>query len=403
MKRTILCSLLILAFLFPSIALAKYDFEYTSTKQLLKVCDLAVLGKPIAETRQGDSGSIYKIAVDKLFWGKEIGNLDLYTSTGLLDVGQNYILFIEHDDDIFWIGPEWQLVDNESFFRVSKGKIEVPQRFTDLKNNISVSGFGKRVSSLKRSVKPKATVPAIVETLAINELIVKSDNIFIGKVLKVEYSSKVAAGSAIIQVAEPLKGVLDRVQIHIFVPQGVEAGQTYLFFRSQGMNSIPSRSNSVLKQGSSDYDEVLQQLRYPQNRDRAENVYENLYASWIKDSNSNNYPYDFAGSWITEDNHLAISLVNASEVRKKEIAVMSKDPGVIVFFDAKYTYNELYDLAQKILNSYGGNPASEHVPVEMTSVNQQKNLIDIKVLPKYLETASAYFFALYGDKVEVTK
>lgn len=260
MKRTILCGLLILSFLFPSIARAKYDDAYTSLKQLLKVCDSVVLGKPVAETRDND-GSIYKIAINKLLWGKEGGYLDLYTSTGLLDMGQDYILFIVHDDSVFWIGPESQLADTESFFRVVKGKIEVPKRFTDLKNGISVGTFGKRITSLKRSVKPKATGPAIVETLAVNELVDKSDYIFIGNVLKSEYFTKVAGGIGTVQVAEPFKGGLERVQIHILVPQGVEAGQTYLFFRSQGLKSMPSRSNSVLKQGSPDYDEALQQIR----------------------------------------------------------------------------------------------------------------------------------------------
>ncbi|HVI42232.1 MAG TPA: hypothetical protein VM577_16385 [Anaerovoracaceae bacterium] len=236
----------------------KYDYEYTTLSALLEKSSIVVLGTPTSEIDIGDGTSDFRIAVQKTFWGNEQKDLVLSAFQHQFDIGSQYIFFIQTDDDIFWIAPQLQLIDAESFFMVDNEKVEVPERFTDISKDISVDSLAKLISESASIVKMQSTPKSITERLDGTSLIKQSDYIFTGKVLDVTYYSKRAGGIATVSIIKLYKGEkIAETEIELLVPQGIIAGETYLFFRSDGLKLAPTRTNSVLKQGTPEYSSLI--------------------------------------------------------------------------------------------------------------------------------------------------
>jgi len=47
----------------------------------------------------------------------------------------------------------------------------------------------------------------------------------------------------------------------MLVPQGLQSGETYLFFRTNGLANMPSRSNSVISVESEEYAQIIEQIQ----------------------------------------------------------------------------------------------------------------------------------------------
>ena len=77
----------------------------------------------------------------------------------------------------------------------------------------------------------------------------------------VTYSSPYAGGTANVSIVNVLKGTIDERSVSILVPQGLQSGETYLFFRTNGLADMPSRSNSVVNTNAAEYAQILEQIQ----------------------------------------------------------------------------------------------------------------------------------------------
>ena len=56
-------------------------------------------------------------------------------------------------------------------------------------------------------------------------------------------------------------GPAEENEIRMLVPQGLQVGETYLFFRTNGLADMPSRSNSVVNTNAAEYAQILEQIQ----------------------------------------------------------------------------------------------------------------------------------------------
>lgn len=56
-------------------------------------------------------------------------------------------------------------------------------------------------------------------------------------------------------------GPAEENEIRMLVPQGLQVGETYLFFRTNGLAGMPSRSNSVVNTNAAEYAQILEQIQ----------------------------------------------------------------------------------------------------------------------------------------------
>ena len=56
-------------------------------------------------------------------------------------------------------------------------------------------------------------------------------------------------------------GPAEENEIRMLVPQGLQSGETYLFFRTNGLANMPSRSNSVISVESEEYAQIIEQIQ----------------------------------------------------------------------------------------------------------------------------------------------
>lgn len=108
------------------------------------------------------------------------------------------------------------------------------------------------------------------------------------------------------------------------------------------------------------------------------------------------YPDDVAGIF-TEDNTIVILMVSPSEKRKEELSKQVEYPHLLVFRDAKYSYNELSKLAEVILNQ------KFTFNIVVANASQTENTVIVEVLEEYFNQAESYFNSKYKDKVKVVK
>ncbi len=110
------------------------------------------------------------------------------------------------------------------------------------------------------------------------------------------------------------------------------------------------------------------------------------------------YPDDVAGLYVTDDYKAAVVLVRgATEARKNEIRALVQTPELLVFKNAKYSYNELEAIKDKIDTDGTFELVSRSVGELET-----ENAVIVEVYYGGKAAAKAYF-KKYGDKVKVTE
>ena len=96
------------------------------------------------------------------------------------------------------------------------------------------------------------------------ELLSQSDYIFTAKVNELVYTSPYAGGSAMLSVVKMFKGDggmdQNKELMNLLVPQGLEVGKTYLFFRNKGLEGMPSRLNSIIDIEAPEYTAIYELL-----------------------------------------------------------------------------------------------------------------------------------------------
>ena len=113
------------------------------------------------------------------------------------------------------------------------------------------------------------TVPTVTDELPYDKLIAESEAIFTATVKELSYSSPYSGGSAAVTVNKVFKGTAEKSptgpaeenEIRMLVPQGLQSGETYLFFRTNGLANMPSRSNSVISVESEEYAQIIEQIQ----------------------------------------------------------------------------------------------------------------------------------------------
>ncbi|HPK15478.1 MAG TPA: hypothetical protein PKW41_05745, partial [Clostridia bacterium] len=239
---------------------SQLDYAYTSVEQLAGESALIILGTVEVETIADASCSFYTIKVEKILRGAERSDIKLYAFSGLLTQDARYMLFLQTRDSVFYTEPLILLTDSESLIEVSADEnVSLPKQYDE--SYSSVEELCNMVRSLPAPETVAASTEAILDIVSDTELIGKSDNIFAGKITELTYNSAVGAGSAIISITVCYKGNLEGETATCLVPQGLLAGETYLFFRCDGIESMPSRSNSVFMIDSEEGRALIEQLK----------------------------------------------------------------------------------------------------------------------------------------------
>ncbi len=237
----------------PMIAAPQVDFMYTRVEQLAEESEMILLGQVTEAAAIDDSGSYYTVKVNETLRGKAQDVITLYGFSGLLEQGKEYALFLVTVDSVFYAKPLLVLTDTQSIIAVEEGeRLSLPERFERECETVNqLRGVAKDTPGREA---PQDTIPY---ELPYDRLVEASDVILMGKVTELTYVTAVGAGTATVAVTGVYKGAVEDASVTFRVPQGLAAGQAYLFFRSEGLTSIPTRGNSVFAADTQEAAELL--------------------------------------------------------------------------------------------------------------------------------------------------
>lgn len=234
----------------------QYDYEYTTLEQLSENADNVIIGTVDSVEQADDLHSFFHIKDLKVLCGQDVDSVSIYGVVGLMEEGGRYCLFTYNNDKVVWPMPLTLLVDRESIFEIQSGKVIAPDRF-----GMTGMSEDELIDAATKLSMRENTVPSVIDELPYDKLIAESEAIFTATVEDVTYSSPYAGGTANVSIVNVLKGTIDESSVNILVPQGLQSGETYLFFRTNGLAGMPSRNNSVISVESEEYAQIIEQIQ----------------------------------------------------------------------------------------------------------------------------------------------
>lgn len=242
----------------------QYDYEYTTLEQLSENADNVIIGTVDSVEQADDLHSFFHIKDLKVLCGQDVDSVSIYGVVGLMEEGGRYCLFTYNNDKVFWPMPLTLLVDRESIFEIQSGKVVAPDRF-----GMTGMSEDELIDAATKLSMRENTVPTVTDELPYDKLIAESEAIFTATVKELSYSSPYSGGSAAVTVNKVFKGTAEKSptgpteenEIRMLVPQGLQVGETYLFFRTNGLAGMPTRNNSVISVESEEYAQILEQIQ----------------------------------------------------------------------------------------------------------------------------------------------
>lgn len=242
----------------------QYDYEYTTLEQLSENADNVIIGTVDSVEQADDLHSFFHIKDLKVLCGQDVDFVSIYGVVGLMEEGGRYCLFTYNNDKVVWPMPLTLLVDRESIFEIQSGKVIAPDRF-----GMTGMSEDELIDAATKLSMRENTVPTVTDELPYDKLIAESEAIFTATVKELSYSSPYSGGSAAVTVNKVFKGTAEKSptgpaeenEIRMLVPQGLQVGETYLFFRTNGLASMPTRNNSVISVESEEYAQIIEQIQ----------------------------------------------------------------------------------------------------------------------------------------------
>ena len=242
----------------------QYDYEYTTLEQLSDKADIIAIGTVESVEQADDSNYFYHIDGLSVIRGQNTDSITVYGNSDLINEGGKYCLFLYQNDSEFWPMPLTLFVDRESIFEIQSGKVIAPDRF-----GMTGMSEDELIDAATKLSMRENTVPTVTDELPYDKLIAESEAIFTATVKELSYSSPYSGGSAAVTVNKVFKGTAEKSptgpaeenEIRMLVPQGLQVGETYLFFRTNGLAGMPSRSNSVISVESEEYAQIIEQIQ----------------------------------------------------------------------------------------------------------------------------------------------
>lgn len=242
----------------------QYDYEYTTLEQLSDKADIIAIGTVESVEQADDSNYFYHIDGLSVIRGQNTDSITVYGNSDLINEGGKYCLFLYQNDSEFWPMPLTLFVDRESIFEIQSGKVIAPDRF-----GMTGMSEDELIDAATKLSMRENTVPTVTDELPYDKLIAESEAIFTATVKELSYSSPYSGGSAAVTVNKVFKGTAEKSptgpaeenEIRMLVPQGLQVGETYLFFRTNGLAGMPTRSNSVISVESEEYAQIIEQIQ----------------------------------------------------------------------------------------------------------------------------------------------
>ena len=242
----------------------QYDYEYTTLEQLSDKADIIAIGTVESVEQADDSNYFYHIDGLSVIRGQNTDSITVYGNSDLINEGGKYCLFLYQNDSEFWPMPLTLLVDRESIFEIQSGKVIAPDRF-----GMTGMSEDELIDAATKLSMRENTVPTVTDELPYDKLIAESEAIFTATVKELSYSSPYSGGSAAVTVNKVFKGTAEKSptgpaeenEIRMLVPQGLQVGETYLFFRTNGLAGMPTRNNSVISVESEEYAQIIEQIQ----------------------------------------------------------------------------------------------------------------------------------------------
>ncbi|UFJ39757.1 hypothetical protein LOK74_17100 [Brevibacillus humidisoli] len=234
--------------------------EYKDVNDLVQHADNIVIGTVTqADAFKGDATYVYTIKVDNRLKGVSEQSIDVYEQKGSLQIGSQYLLFLEYWENELYPRPVYTSVGDESIIEVAEGGLKGNEKYT----------AGKKLNNLLADISRSPGLKAAKEkTFHIKEkpnnhkdLIESADHILVLTPTHVIDENKYVK-TVEVQVVNSLKGSA-KERTFFNLPSDVETGKEYLVFLKDedgGGVTLATRKGSIIAKDTNPWDEVMQEL-----------------------------------------------------------------------------------------------------------------------------------------------
>lgn len=251
---------------------AQSSVDYRTIDDYVLYSDVIITGRVVDITSINDGTDEAVVEVKDQLRGHSDTHINVYTFSGYLREGQDYLMFLTKTEDNLYPAPIHALIGEHNLFFIEDGKvshnnpnIESNLDLTKIKDEIVQSEFIDAPHPLREQTAEKRMKIA-VENPTIDVLLEQSDFVVYLRVDNIieEHRYFNAVEAYILNQVNLNDDVTLELEkdTHLYLPRDVKEGEKYLvFYRlGEGAFDLTSREGSVISEKDAAFDVAVEQL-----------------------------------------------------------------------------------------------------------------------------------------------
>lgn len=243
--------------------------EHRTIKELKSIDDVIgvstniVIGNVVSIEDYSDYTDQYIVSIEQNIKGTtNSANIDVYETKGTLEVGSQYILFLESSESVLYPNTKYTSVYKESIIKVENNNLFGDSKIVD--KSLDINQLVKNIEkSGKFSLKVNKQYNIKTKYETVDEQIEDSDNTAIITASNIVKANKYVS-LVKLNPDEEFKGSITSEDT-ILLPSNIQEGKKYIVFLKKGKGGIlepSSREGSIVSEDQFDkYKEVKEKLK----------------------------------------------------------------------------------------------------------------------------------------------